>query len=199
MQRLSRTLIQLNIATREHHQAADAPWLALMAPTVEKQAYIQHLIRVYGFEAPLEAAFRYTPGLPELIDLRGRTRSGFIVQDLIRLGLRASRIAELEQRFATFSTPADALGWMYVIERSTLLYGSVRRYLTKRIPEVAQASSYLSAHDRIASTRWTEFGNALDGVAQVPSIKREMLRATQQGFLALCAWYDNGLTLRSVG
>jgi heme oxygenase len=93
MQRLSKTLIQLNLATREHHVAADAPWLELLVPTVTRRQYIEHLIKVYGFEAPLEAALRYTPGLSALVDLRSRLRSGLIVQDLMRLGLSAGRSA----------------------------------------------------------------------------------------------------------
>ena len=94
MQRLSRTLIHLNVVTREHHAAADAPWLELMGATVGQRAYTAHLIKVYGFEAPLESAFHYTPGLAALVDLRARMRAGLIVQDLMRLGLGPARIAQ---------------------------------------------------------------------------------------------------------
>src|SRR4030081_2093862 len=104
MQRLSRTVIQLNIATREHHLAVDAPWLDLMDPTVGKHRYVKHLVKIYGFEAPVEAAFRYTPGLGELVDLRARTRSGLLAQDLMRLGMSASRLTDMPQRFTTFAT-----------------------------------------------------------------------------------------------
>jgi len=199
MHRLSRTLIQLNIATREHHAVADAPWLDLMVPAVEKQDYVRHLIKVYGFEAALEAAFRYTPGLTALLDLRARTRSGLLVQDLMRLGLGAARIAELEQRFVTFSSGPEALGWMYVVERSTLLHGAVRRYLALQIPEVAAASSYLSAGDGATGARWNELGDALDAVAQVPWAKRQIVWAADQGFTALREWFCGRTELQSVG
>jgi heme oxygenase len=198
MQRLSRTLIHLNVATREHHAAADAPWLDLMVPTASTRAYTRHLIRVYGFEAPLESAFRYTPGLAALIDLRARMRAGLIVQDLMRLGLGPARIAQLDQRFVTFSTPAEALGWMYVAERSTLLHGAVRRYLTQHLPDIALASAYLSAYG-VAGARWSELGDALDATAQVPLVKSQLIRAAHQGFVALCEWYQDGVALRSVG
>src|SRR5437868_12190691 len=85
MLRLSRTLIQLNLATQEHHIAADAAWLELLVPGVTRARYVEHLIKVYGFEAPLEAALRYTPGLSSVIDVR--PRAGLIAQDLMRLGL----------------------------------------------------------------------------------------------------------------
>src|ERR1044071_5877188 len=85
MQRLSRTLIRLNLATRQYHTRADAGWLDLRRPSVVKQDYVEQLIKVYGFEAPLESALRYTPGVQPLVDLRARMRAGLIVQDLVRL------------------------------------------------------------------------------------------------------------------
>jgi heme oxygenase len=195
MLRFSRTLIQLNLATREHHIAADAPWLDLLVPTVTKQRYIEHLIKVYGFEAPLEAALRYTPGLSSLVDLR--PRAGLIVQDLMRLGLGASRTALLGQRFTTFSSTTEALGWVYVSERATLLHATVRRYLTLRIPELDSATSYLTASGNAAS-RWNDLGDALDKIAQALPAKQQLIRSTNHGFLALCEWFDGGAML-SVG
>src|ERR1041384_4462897 len=142
MQRLSRTLIRLNLATRQYHTRADAGWLDLRRPTVAKQDYVEQLVKVYGFEAPLESALRYTPGVGALVDLRARIRAGLIVQDLMKLGLGPGRIAGLPQRFISFSTATEALGWMSAAERATLIHGSVRRYLTVRIPEAAGASNY---------------------------------------------------------
>ena len=199
MERLSRTLIQLNIATRVQHRAADEPWLELMVPTVDRDDYVKHLVKVYGFEAALEAAYRYTPELTALVDLRARNRAGLIVQDLMRLGLTAGRIAELAQRFTTFASAAEALGWMYVAERPTLLHGALRRFLVPRIPEVEAASSYLSACDGVAAARWDELGGALDSVAQLPWGRRLVLRAAHQGFDAVCEWFGSGTALQSVG
>jgi heme oxygenase len=199
MQRLSRTLIHLNISTREHHSAADAPWLDLMVPTVDRHAYMRQLIHVYSFEAPLEAAFRYTPGLATVVALRVRKRSGLIVQDLMRLGLGPARIAGLDQRFATFSSPAEALGWMYVVERATLLHGAVRSYLAQHLLDVNTAWSYLSAYDGVAAARWSDLGNALDVIATTPDVKRQILHAARQGFRALRDWHQCGVAMRSVG
>jgi len=199
MQRLSRTLIQLNLATREHHADADAAWLDLRVPTVAKQSYVDQLVRVYGFEAPLEAALHYTPGLSALVDLRARTRAGLIVQDLVRLGLSPGRIAGLPQRFISLSTAAEALGWMYVAERATLIQGAVRRFLVVHLPDVACASSYLSAYDGVAATRWSDFGRALDSVAEVPEAKQQVIRAANEGFGALRAWLDAAKPYRAVG
>jgi heme oxygenase len=199
MERLSRTLIQLNIATRDHHAVADAPWLDLLAPTVNRDDYVRLLIKVYGFEAALEAACHYTPGLTTLVDLRARTRAGLLVQDLMRLGLSAARIAVLPQRFMAFSSAAEALGWMYVAERSTLLHGTVRRFLAQHISDVPGASSYLSAGGGVAAERWSALGNALDAASQMPWGKRQVLHAAHQGFLAQREWFLDAAALQSVG
>jgi heme oxygenase len=195
MQRLSRTVIQLNMGTRSHHVVADTPWLDLMVPTVGVHRYRKHLLRVYGFEAPLEAAFRYTPGLSSLVDLRARMRSGLLAQDLMRLGMSASRLADVPQRFTTFASPAEALGWMYVIERSTLLHGGVRRYLRQHLPDASDATSYLSAYDDATGVRWSELGSAFDAVAPSPSVVRQLLRSANAGFCALCDWFRDDESL----
>ncbi len=196
MQRLSRTVIQLNMATQSHHVEADTPWLNLMVPDVSAHRYRMHLLRVYGFEAPLEAAFRYTPGLSAVVDLRSRMRSGLLAQDLMRLGMSASRLADVPQRFTTFSGPAEALGWMYVIERATLLHGGIRRYLLQHLPGAEDATSYLAAYDGAAGMRWSELGSAFDAVAPSPTVVRQLLRAANAGFRAVCDWFrdDESIT-----
>jgi len=198
MERLSRTLIQLHLATRGYHVAADAPWRNLLTPTVRRDAYIRHLVKVYGFEAPLEAAFRYTPGLTSLIDLRARARSGLLAQDLIRLGLGPSRIAQLTQRFATFASTAEALGWMYVTERATLIHGTIRRHLLSRIPEVVHASAYLTAYDGETGDRWSELGAALEAAVVSPVSKRLLVRSASQAFAALRTWFMDEPELSSL-
>jgi heme oxygenase len=192
VQRLSRTLLHLNIATRKHHDAADAPWLDLMVPSVDQRRYIEHLIRIYGFEAPLDSALRYTPGLCTLIDLRARTRTGLLAQDLMRLGMSASQITNLPQRFIAFSDACDALGWMYVVERSALRHGGVLRYLMEHIPEINRASSYLAAYDAATGNRWSELGSALDHVGQSVAAIHQITRAANQGFQALREWFRDG-------
>jgi len=199
MQPLSRTVIRLNMATRSHHMEADAPWLDLMSSGVTRQRYLAQLCRVYGFEAPLEAAFRYTPGLSALVDLRARTRSGLIAQDLIRLGMSASRLADLPQRFTTFANHAEALGWMYVIERSTLLHAGVRRYLTQHLPGLADATTYLAAYDGVTGLRWSELGSALDTMPQDPTELPQILRAANAGFRAMRDWFRDDESLQQVG
>src|SRR5262245_52248507 len=129
--RMGTVFARMNTETRAHHAAADESWLALLRSDLRKADYVHQLARVYGFEAPLESACAYTPGLASVIEPRQLTKSGLIAQDLLALGLKPTDLAELSQCLAImpFQTTAEALAWMYVIERANLLREAVRRHL----------------------------------------------------------------------
>src|SRR5574338_1033973 len=167
VEQASPTLLRLNLETRGFHALADEGSLALLRDDATRLDYARWLAAVYGFEAPLEAALAYTPNLKLLIDLRSRSRAGLVVQDLLALGLRAGEITDLPQclPMAPFRSPIEALGWLYVVERSTLLHDAIRRHITSRLPELAIATSYLSSYAGNAGARWAELGHVLDRAA----------------------------------
>lgn len=185
----STALVRLNLETRVHHPDADAGWRSLVvAPS--KHAYIRQLVSTYGFEAPLEAALAYTPGLRDVVDLRARSRAGLIAQDLMTLGLTPAEVARLPYCFpiAPFSTAVEALGWMYVAERATLVHTEVRVHLGSRVPEVTGALSYVDAYRDGVGERWNEFGRVLDRVAPADRDHHRLVAATHCGFRCLLDW-----------
>jgi heme oxygenase len=159
----STMLARLDAATRDHHGDLDGYWLDLMAQGVTQEQYSSQLVRIYGFEAPLESALAYTPNFV-VADRRDLTRSGLIVQDLIALGMRPAAASRLPQcmEIAPFKDPLEALGWWYVSERASQLFGSVKRHLVSRLPQTANACSYLSSYDGVAAARWQQLGSILD-------------------------------------
>jgi heme oxygenase len=187
----SRMLTLLNMETRGDHSLADAPWLQLMDLDVTRTRYLEHLVAIYGFEAPIEAGLALTPRINARLQLRQRSRSGLIVQDLLALGMSPSKIARLPQCSVTvpFRDPAEALGWMYVIERATLLHDAVRRYLEGRLPRGIGSFEYLSAYDGVAGARWQEFGCVLDEVATAPQAVEHVVAATRTAFRYLRQWF----------
>ena len=190
VEQASNTLLRLNLETRAYHALADENWLALLREGITRLEYTRCLASIYGFEAPLEAALAYTPNLKLVIDLRGRFRAGLIVQDLLALGLRAGEITDLPQclPMAPFRSPIEALGWIYVVERSTLLHDPVRRHIAGRLPEVGVASAYLSAYGGVAGARWSELGHILDRAAPTDDMVHDLVIAAHAGFRALIAW-----------
>jgi len=179
--------MRLNMETRAQHPDADGGWLELMSLDTTRPRYLYQLIATYGFEAPIESALAMTPQMGNVIQLRQRARSGFIVQDLLSLGLTPSRIARLPQcsQIVPFRDQSEALGWMYVLERATLLHDAIRRHLEARLPTV-RAWSYLSAYDGIASARWAEFGYVLD---EQPANADQIVAAARTAFDCHRRWF----------
>jgi heme oxygenase (biliverdin-IX-beta and delta-forming) len=195
MQPVSTMLNRLEIETRDQHADVDGYWLDLMASGVTRDHYRLHLMKVYGFEAPIESALAYTPHL--ITDRRERTRSGLIVQDLLALGITPGRITALPQctSIGQFDDPAEALGWKYVIERPTQLHSAIKRNVVSRVADVANACAYLSSCDGIAAARWQQFGALLDEVAKRPGTGERIIASAKTGFAAMSRWfrYDDEL------
>jgi heme oxygenase len=183
-------LNRLDIETRDHHASVDGYWLDLMASGVTRDTYRSHLMKLYGFEAPIESALAYTPHL--ITDRRERTRSGLIVQDLLALGITPARITALPQctSIAQFDDPAEALGWKYVIERPTQLHGAIKRNVVSRVRDVANACAYLSSCDGIAAARWQQFGALLDEVAKRPGSGERIVAAAKIAFATMTEWFQ---------
>jgi len=186
----STALVRLNFETRAHHAGADRFWKTLCVPGVTQHDYQERLAAVYGFAAPFEAACAYTPGLRDTLDLRARFRAGLVAQDLLSLGLTPSQVSAVPHCFplAPFSTTVEALGWMYVVERETLLHDSVRRFLAVELPDARGALSYLSAYRDHAGARWQELGRILDRAAPDDRAREELVIAAHTGFRCLIDW-----------
>jgi heme oxygenase len=187
--------MRLNIATRHSHAEVDEPWLDLLHPSVSRADYLNLLVRMYGFVGPFEGACKYTPDL-DRIPLIHHTRAGLIAQDLLALGLTPGQIANLPQchSITTYRGVGEALGWLYVVERTTLLHDGVHRHLQLHLPEVGEAFSYLSAYDGRVGEHWTTFGRLLDRIATKPEDANEIVHAAQAAFETLKDWFH---TMRS--
>jgi heme oxygenase len=185
----SKLLTRLNLETRSLHPEADALWVELLAPDVTLDGYEHALTLAYGFEAPIEAALALTRGVASVLALRGRGRSGLLVEDLLGLGYPPARIARLPQcsQIVPFRDPAEALGWLYVVERSTLLHESVKRHLQRVLPRV-RTWSYLSAYEGHAGRAWVELGQALDQLATSRDIEDEIIAASRDAFATQRQW-----------
>ena len=197
-------LMKLNMATRQWHADVDDPWLDLLRPNVSRADYFGQLVRTYGFVAPIESACMYTPRLDHVIDMHQLTRAGLIAQDLLALGLTPAQVATIPQcdTITTYSDVAEALGWLYVVERATLLQDGIRRHLLGVLPELSQACAYLSAYDGRAIDHWTAFGHQLDEVATDTAIQDAIIAAAYAGFACVRQWFRHHVgpdTRRSVG
>lgn len=181
--------MRLNMETRAEHPEADSPWLELMSIDTSRRQYIDQLVVTYGFEAPVEAAFTLTSQLADVVKLRDRARARYIIEDLLALGITPAKLARLPQchHIEPFGDPAEALGWMYVLERATLLHDAVRSHIALRLPTVS-GWSYLSAYQGVASARWQELGTALDAYATTPGRSDQIIASARAAFSRLREW-----------
>lgn len=184
-------LMQLNRATRRWHADVDEPWLELLRPNVSRADYLAQLVRTYGFVAPFESACMYTPNLGTFIASRHLVRAGLIAHDLLALGLSPAQVASIPHcdAITTYRDPAEALGWLYVVERSTLLHGALRRHLTVELPEVHHACAYLTADESRATDNWLSLGRTLDRVDDQGELARDVLGAAHEGFDCVRQWF----------
>jgi heme oxygenase len=195
-------LARLEGETSSFHAEADRGWNRLLrGEDFTRDHYVHQLTVTYGFESPFEAACSHTTGVAQLIDLRGRWRSGHIVQDLLALGCPPDDLAEIQCcSIAPFQDAAEALAWMYVVERPTLIHAELCEELTSRFVDLARATTYLRAYEGTASKRWADLGIALDRLSVSDKIGKRVIDAARAGFQAMVEWQrtsDPGL--RSVG
>jgi heme oxygenase len=175
---------KLNLATRAWHADVDDAWLALLQPDVSEADYLAQLVRTYGLIAPFESACRYTPGVMKLLDYRQLMRAGLIAQDLLTLGIAPKDVSLIPTcpAITMFRDVPEALGWLYVIERTTLLQDGVRKHLIERLPNVSQACAYLGMYEGHISDHWQTFGRMLDRAAQNPDVEASISSAAQAAF-----------------
>jgi heme oxygenase len=184
-------IARLNDETRIHHSEADADFDILFRDDAASTHYQYFLMRAYGFEAPLEGALAVTPNLGLMLDLRERRKMTYLAQDLLALGVRPTELAGLPQCLAIppFRGAAEALGWMYVVERQTLAHSVIRRHLlTKLAREMRYASAYLQCYSGVVGARWREFGSRLDDLAHAPAIADRVVDAANEAFRCQRRW-----------
>jgi heme oxygenase len=184
-------LARLNRETVVHHAAADADRSSPLTAIASDRGYRDFLGRIYGFEAPLEAAFAAVPALADLVDLRARSAVRLLRCDLAALGVDDPTTLPRCRAIPPFRIAAEALGWMYVVERNALLHGTVRRHLEKRLPApLAAAGHYLANSERTVGSRMTELGIALDHSAHCLRVAAQIVDAAKTAFRRQRHWFN---------
>jgi heme oxygenase (biliverdin-IX-beta and delta-forming) len=177
---------RLNEATRGFHADANQDFDVLFGDELTPLHYRTYLVRAYTFETPLEQVLAATPNLELMLDLAERRKAGFLAHDLVALGMPLEAIERLPRcAVPQFHAAAEALGWMYVVERTTLAHSLIRRHLLTRIPrELMCASEYLQCYAGVVGRRWRELGAVLDDVARQPQIADRIIAAAGEAFRA---------------
>ena len=183
-------LRRLRVETRAHQCVADADALALVATRPTREAYRDFLVKLYGFEAPLEQLLAIVPELHEWLDLRAHRKSGLLAADLVELEVAHERVSALPRcEIAPFTSACEALGWVYVLERNVTTQQLLHRYLARAAPHLVFAGSYLSAHDRRGTDPWRRLGDAMEHFpSRTPEAELQLVAATRWAYDSLHLW-----------
>jgi heme oxygenase len=185
------TLMRLKRDTAPYHASADHDRIAMMRASADATTYARFLSRIWGFEAAIEAFLARTPDLADVVDLRARTHIRLLRADLTALGIvDPSALPRWSIPFP-FRYSVEALGWMYVIERNTLLHGTIEHHLRARLPEQMRiAGSYLSGQVKTTGIRLRELGVAMDSVIKSRELSDRIVMAARYAFRYQHGWYD---------
>jgi len=192
----SRVVTRLDAALQGTAKISDIRWWTLVASaTVER--YRRHLSDIYGFEAAFEAAIAYTPGLVQVMGHKPVTRAGLVATDLLNLGMTPHEIANLPQSaIAPFHDPAIALGWWYVVDKSTRTFSDWYERLAIQMPG-CDAFAYLSSM-RDADDHWVQLGQLLDRIATTAEVEAAVTQGVHQAVQAERTWYRRTHPIRAL-
>lgn len=179
-----RLVDQLNEETRAPQMEVDADVRARLAAGTA-QAYRSFLLFQLGFVRPLERAFADAPGLDRFLDPRRLRKHLLLEADLQALGVRSVEIKRVLECMVIplFDEPYEALGWAYIVERSTLAHPDLYRHLGLLIPgEIAFASSYLKCYFGAVGEMWQNFEDSLEAAARDRHQANQIIEAAKAGF-----------------
>ena len=197
-------LLRLALETAAHHAPADDDRLRGLA-IAKVEDYRAFLARIFGFEVVVERTVERLLR-HEHTWIRERMRSQLLRDDLRGLGLTEAELTAIPLA-AALHVPslAHGLGWMFVLERHTLVSGQLRRHVSRVLgPHVGAATRYLSARGERPGTSFKQFGEALGDIASTiaPSL---IVVGANEAFRTQRQWYagtqravaDNRATLAS--
>lgn len=187
-------LMRLARETRAHHAPADADRLALMDVSSEPE-YRARLARIYGFEIVVERAVAAVLA-PNQVGCRAKLAR--LRDDLVALGMNREDIDAIPVcTLNPVRTPAHAFGFLFVVERNTLVAGLIARYLASQMPEIeCTASGYLKESSRNAGARLRAFGDVLGSyIRREPGAPSAVIAAARSAFRLQHRWYTRATHL----
>lgn len=163
----------------------------ILDPDATEATYARYLTKMYGFHAPLEAAFARHAVL-EASGFRAaqRTKRAWLEHDLAALGIDASP-PPLCTDVPVLGNLRRAIGVAYVIEGSTL---GGRFILTKMKPRfghlIGRATRFLEGYRDDTGARWKQFGVIANTVLYDEDAVASAIAGARETFQRLTVWLD---------
>ena len=153
--------------------------------------YQRYLSRALGFVSPLERCLLDTPGLGMFLDPKRLRKSVLIEHDLQALGLKQLEVQSIPQCMwiPWFDDAWTALGWAFVIERTTLGFPHLFRHLANVLPgEAAFAASYLKVYAGSTGEMWKSFSDGVELASTSPRHLERMVAGAASAYRSFRRW-----------
>jgi len=154
---------RLRQETAESHQKLEDNPLskAILSPSVSVKDYQTYLAALFGLTIACED--QVFPAISHVItDLPYRYKSRLIIDDLLATGLSEAEVDALPVYRFEFSTVAEALGIMYVLEGSTLGGKILYRHIHEVLGLVGEnGASYFWGYGAQTGNLWKSFISSL--------------------------------------
>lgn len=181
---------RLRAATASAHARLEAA-MDIGAHCTDRRTYRTLIARFWGIYAPLEAALR-TVDLGALnIDFAARSKAGWLVEDLMVLGLSLEDMTSLPraQWLPTIEGPADALGVMYVMEGASLGGQIISRQLQTQLAITRSTGGrFFSSYGPEVGDKWRSYVATLEAFGDSPAIAARIKGAALETFACFEAW-----------
>lgn len=188
--------MELQAATAEvHEQLHHVPAFAsLAAGLLDHRGYAALLARLHGFHRPMEAAIaRGLDADPVGGSLTGWRRTHLLRSDLIHLGLDDAAIDRLPRAAISSDrvSPATAMGFLYVLEGSTLGGRQLARNLDYLLPKGTTdgRSFFLAGGDR-SHVRWRDVCAAVEVRGTDRRQRAQVIAAAVEAFGQFGRWFE---------
>lgn len=190
---------RLREETAESHQKLEHNPLskAILTPSVSVQDYQTYLAALFGVTIACED--QVFPAISHIItDLAERYKSSLIIDDLLATGFTEAEIDALPVYRFEFSSVAEALGIMYVLEGSTL--GG--RILYKHIHEVLgltseNGASYFWGYGTQTGNLWKSFISSLTQFVDEHDERDGVIGSAKKTFTIIDNWLGQTNPIRS--
>jgi len=177
-----------------HQKLEDNPLSkAILTANVSVADYQQYLSALYGVTAGCEATL--FPAIEGIIwDLKSRYRSQLIVSDLLATGFSELQIAALPVYHFAWSSAADAMGAMYVLEGSTLGGRVLYKHIHKTLGfDASNGASYFWGYGDQTGSMWKSFISSFTQFAMETGQGAEIINSATHTFTIIDTWLDEAV------
>lgn len=150
--------------------------------------YVAFLASTYGFVAPCEVALRRLELRSLIPDPSTRFKAERLAEDLAACGVPTEAVPRCTD-LPPLDTPPEALGYLYVLEGSSLGSQIVVRQVRDRLAGVVPLA-YLTGYGGRTGTMWQSFKRVLDAWgAAAPAEQDRVIASARATFASLTTCY----------